>query len=361
MQNAGRTLTLLLSTIVSCAPDFDDPEYTTPHTRIRTSPSLALCAGDLAEIEAYIESVEKSLGVEMVEPVNVLLWDDISPPESVPCPNDFRACYIQADHTVYAGFSTLHHELVHAIVSEVGRPRPYFSEGIATGLDVHIVIFPGVDPRTQLGLGTQEVSYSSGAHFTRWLLDAFGTGKWRQLYSKGGSARDFRRVYGMSFDHAVDEYLSTAPWIYAPLFLWQVPQLLSEGGGWRDTVEFNCEHDDTLGRNNSLAVVRRLVVPEEGYYDIWTTADSLLLTRSLSMTIDSMEGVIESMGSDLPVTTDESPLGGIIVVHPETLTLVQLDPGTYEVALIDADRDTAQAEVIVTSHFGPIEVPARSL
>ncbi len=323
--------------------------------------SEPLCAGDLAEIEAYVTTVERTLATEMQEPVDVQLWHDADPPDVSPCPKGLEACYVKSEHALYAGFASLHHELVHAVASGLGNPNAYLTEGIAVGLDLRIVLFPGVNPRTQLGLDEGHISPTSGAHFTRWLLDVFGASKWRQLYSKGGRTRDFLGVYGISFDDIVDEYLSTSPWVYAPLFVWQTPELLPGLTGWRESVEFDCKNEDTLGRSNALAVVRRLQIHEAGYYDIWTTADSLLLTRSINKPIKSIEEAIESTGSDLPVSTDETPLGGIIVVQPETLTVVQLDPDLYEVALVDAGRDSVQAEVMIIPHLGPVEVRPRSL
>ncbi|HFE44062.1 MAG TPA: hypothetical protein ENJ18_01025, partial [Nannocystis exedens] len=221
---------------LSCAPQgFDGPTYDTPHLHIETSFDEPLCTGDLTEFEDFVDHVEESLGIEMDAPVRVFLRRDSIIEDYQGCGNPevgLTGCYRHSIHTVYTDFSSIHHELTHAITASLGRTSPFLREGIAMSMDTGIVLFniSGLEPASSLGLSTDRLRYADAAHFTRWLLETRGATKWREIYARGiagrgGQESDFEHVYGITFAELQAEYLEDAPWIYEPSYRFEVPDL----------------------------------------------------------------------------------------------------------------------------------------
>lgn len=341
--------------LVGCAPDLDGPVYETPHMRIVTDFDEPLCAGNLEDLEGFIGSVEETLGVEMAAPVDVYLWNRYRLP-GCRIGDSALGCYYPLRHTAYANFNSVYHELAHAAVADLGRPRSFWVEGIAEAMEPELIRFLGMDPGVDVKESSRVTDKATSAgHFTRWLLDTYGATLWRQLYASGGSERDFERIYGMSFSEARDEYLETSMWIYAPLYRRALPDLPAAEVGWRDEVDFDCSSRDAFGYPESISVRRVLDLEESGYYDIWTSADGVTLRRRTKKSIASKEEAEEAGESDVPASTASIPWGKPELVLGGTWGVLQLDAGEYEVAVVDLDRDLERATVIVVPHLGPLE------
>ena len=343
--------------LVGCRPDFDGPVYNTANMRIVTEFEEPLCAGNLEDLEGFIGSVEERLGVEMAAPVDVYLWDQFRlSDECRRADRSVSGCYHPLAHTIYATSDSIYHELVHAIVADLGWPRNFWLEGIAYAMDPHLLRFPGTDPNVDINARARGLGRAGSlGHFTRWLLETYGEGPWRELYMSGGSDRDFQRIYGMSFSEARDEYLETAMWYYAPFYRRTLPELPTAEVGWRDEVDFDCSNGDAFGYPEGISIRRVLDLEESGYYDIWTSADGVTLRRRTKTSIASKEEAEEAGESDVPVTTTILPLGKPGIVFGKTWGLLQLDADEYEVAVVDLDRDLERATVIVMPHLGPLE------
>ena len=344
--------------LVGCAPD--GPVYETPNMRIVTDFDEPLCAGNLEDLEGFINGVEQTLGVEMAAPVDVYLWSRRDRRYLPGCPDDAAGCYHPITHTIYATSDTVYHELVHATVASLGGSREFWVEGIAEAMDPQLIRFLGTDPGVEVKYHRRDHAFDA-AHFTRWLLDTYGVTLWRQLYASRGSERDFARIYGMSFSEARDEYLETSMWIYAKLYRRALPELPAAEVGWRDEVDFDCSSNDAFGYPESISVLRVLDLEESGYYDIWTSADGVTLRRRMKNSIGSKEEAEEAGESDVPASTASIPLGMAVLVPGGTLGVLQLDADEYEVAVVDLDRDLERATVIVVPHLGPLEQVPKEL
>ena len=272
MGRPGATYLLLACTLFGCGRGFDGPRYETSHSTIVTSFEEPLCAGDLANIERHIEHVEQLLGTSLEKDIEIFLWSGLDVPKT-PCPYGRNACFVRATNRVYSDFGSLEHELTHAIVEELGTPKPFFDEGVAVATEPRFLRFPEIVPSSQIDLPRDEVSYQPGGFFVRWLLETHGVEKWRSLHSGRGNRAAFQNIYGVSFDAMAEEYLLSAPWVYAPLLNNPVPSLTESEGGWREIVTLDCAQEDTFGRMDRRSTLRHLEISESGLFDFWTTAD----------------------------------------------------------------------------------------
>lgn len=351
---------LVLLLAAACGPDLNGATHVTSRMRIHTSFEAGLCTGDLVDLERYVGSVEMLLGVEMDAPVEVYLWDSFLIPEG--CGAERTGCYRRGAHAVYATFDSIYHELAHAVTASLGRPDDFFLEGIAAALDGKISRFPAIDPAVQLHeRSDHRDTYAVEAHFTNWLLDSFGATKWRELYIRGGSERDFLKTIGISFDEARSQYLATSAWIYPPLYLRDIPPLPTNGDGWSDTVEFDCSQEDAFGQPDGISIARALSVLESGYYDFWTSADVLVIRRRAREKIETREGAESATLGDVPIWSPSTPQGGVAFVQGGTLSALHLDVGEYDLSVFDGGWDLDSADVIVVPHRGPIEDVHRGL
>jgi len=340
--------------LVSCGldGDFPGPTYETEHLRILTSFEDPLCRGDLLELEGFIDSVQTTLGIEMSEPVDVYLRDEFSDTRKLEC-GGRGACYRASMHSVFTTPSVIHHELTHAITASAGFPSAFLIEGIAMAMDKNVVLFGGVELTSQLSLTTKKVSYIAAGHFTRWLLDTYGAAKWRELYSHGsGKTRHFERVYGKKFASLQEEYFESAPWIYPPLYHYEVPWMEENTLGWRENFVFDCSSSDTFGRIGIIVVLRTLEISTPGMYDVWTSADGVSLSRDIDRPIDTIEEAERAAYGDAPISSSLTPIGGIAYVPGGTLRTLELDAGIYTVYVGDIDRDAEQALVTILPHRG---------
>ena len=341
--------------IAGCDPDMPPPDYETPNMRIYTNFEAPLCAGDLEDLEGFIESVEQTLGVSMHSTVDVYLWNEVYVPEGQGCRKAQPGCYRAKEHSVYTTFISVHHELVHAVVGDFGRPNDFFTEGIASAMEPRSTRFLGADPSVLLGLESEDTgSYARQAHFSRWLLETHGAAKWRELYQTTGSQRAFEKVYGVSFAEAVDEYFITSLWSYPQEYRRALPALPEAEVGWRDDVDFDCSTSAAFGGPESTSMLRVLDLQESGLYDIWTSADFVSVRRRTKHSISTKEEAEAAGDSDVPGSTSISPFGSSVVIPGGTVGVLQLDADEYEVALIDLDRDLDEATVVLVPHLGPI-------
>lgn len=354
MQHFGLVTFVLACTLPGCTGDFDGPTYSTEHTRIFTTFNDPLCAGDLAGIDRHIAQVEEHLGTQLHDTLDVFLWNFSEPLPDVPCPYGRDACYVRSSKRIYTNFGALEHELNHGVIAELGNPKPFLDEGVATAMESRMLRFSTENPSAQINLGRGDVSYQAGAFFTRWLLDTHGVAKWRDLYSGRGSRAAFERIYGVSFDDAVEDYLATAPWVYAPISDAGAPTLASSDDGWRERVQINCQSDDTFGRPGRRITIRRFVVQEDGHFDFWTTADGLSLRQVPRDDLTTASDTEAALSGDVPLWDELSPSGTTRWVEGGKMETKKLVSGEYQISVVDIDSDDDDAVVTILPHRGPL-------
>lgn len=340
--------------IVTCGCALDGPRYSTEHLEIQTAFVEPLCGGDLQRMELFVENVQEMLGLTLADRIDVFLWDDFS--DLPNCPRGATGCYKRGRHSVYTEFSSLNHELIHAMTAELGRPDHFFNEGIASALSGNALIFKAVEPTASLGKSALDVDRGAAAHFTRWLLDTFGTSRWRMLQASRGREDDFAKIYGVTLADAQAEYFQTAPWVYPPLFQWEAPPLLPASLGWRGEVIFDCASEDTLGQPLGIGVGRTLRVTEAGDYDFWTSADLVTVVRQFDNGVLSMAEAEAGADWDFPVPNQLRPFGRGVAVPGGAIVTLSLEEDQYQLIITDIDRDAERAGVVVFPHLGPVDV-----
>src|SRR5690606_29318211 len=135
-------------------------------------------------------------------------------------------CY--SDGTAHVAELSLHHELVHAVVTPPwGRTDTLFTEGIANGFDRQggtsatgtnsIYKLPSNEkPSDIAGSGKH-----GGARFSPWLVDRSGSASFRELFERlsPSSTKEevfavVEDVYGLPFEELEAEYFANAPTAY---------------------------------------------------------------------------------------------------------------------------------------------------
>src|SRR5690606_37131686 len=94
-----------------------------------------------------------------------------------------------------------------------------------------------------------------GAHFSRWLIDRFGTAKFREMFDrlnkKSTKAEVFaavEEVYGLPFEELEAEYYATAPMAYPLPGLCEGHQNIPwNGDRWELDVSADCDEPHMIG------------------------------------------------------------------------------------------------------------------
>ena len=195
----GFTSVVLLSCTPDEEPTHDDPaggpdfevRYHTQHVDIAPGFSQPICRGSLDDVDRYVEAVADLLHIDVQSRITLYWYNEDAAGALADdaevcswCPV-CGGCYTGVVHT---DLESLHHELVHAVVTPAwGWSDTLFGEGVATGVD-----------RIRSGVGSVLTVYSamsnerptevvgsgqhSNGHFSRWLIDRYGAEKFSKLF-----------------------------------------------------------------------------------------------------------------------------------------------------------------------------------
>lgn len=332
---------------VGCSPNWDT-QYSTDHLEIETQFSDPLCEGDLQRWEALVVDIEDNLGVSLEPGLGISLWDELDWPYGRWCPKWATGCYSRPAHRIYATFSSIEHELVHAVAQSLGLNEPFFDEGVAEALQSAPTRFSASVPSSNLGLKGSELNRTTAAHFVRWLFETYGTEPLRELLASKGDLDAFADAYGQSFAEVEARYFEEAPWSYPPKFFHEVPGVPMVGDRrWQEQVAVDCAGPDAYGRIDGIAIIRTLNIDTRGYYGLWTSADGLWVSRRQRTIVASEADALEQLDGDVSPDLGLSLKGGEVHV-------LELAPAEYEVWIADFGRDLDEAEIAAWWHQGPI-------
>jgi hypothetical protein len=252
-------------------------QYRTKYIDIAPGFTQPVCRGTLDELDRHVERVAEQLDITVEDRIQVF-WYNKSAAGAIEgedaelntwCAplNHAGGCY---KGVVHAHFSTLVHELNHAIAAPAwGWSSFFFSEGVAftfdrSSVDNMIHHTPSSRPRSEV----MEAKQPDGGHFTRWLIDRHGPAKLRELFeaSNLSSSTDemfaaVEQMYGVPFAELDAEYVATAPTIYPMLGLCEnLVEVPWTGDRWELRLDADCDAPYMFGPTNSGSMLLTVVV-----------------------------------------------------------------------------------------------------
>jgi hypothetical protein len=273
-----RALLLLMSVLTgvvlpSCMQDHGSPDdapahgpdipvrYHTEYLDIAPGFTQPICRGSLDDIDRYVKTVADLLRIDVHDRITLFWYNEDAAGALVDdaevcswCPV-CRSCYTGVIHT---NFRSLHHELVHAIVTPAwGWGDTLFAEGVAMGLDrigTLLTVYNVMSderPTEIVGSGQH-----GGSHFSRWLIDRYGVEKFSELFglplnsasSKAEVLAAVEEVYGLTLEELEAEYFATAPIVYPlPGFCDDLVDVPWNGDRWELQVTTDCNEPHVHG------------------------------------------------------------------------------------------------------------------
>lgn len=344
------TIPVLAATLVAgCSEGWRPPalEYETQRAVIGVEPDRwkPLCRGDLRIIDETVAAIESRLGVERDEVIEIYLMDS----EDMPCADGTQGCYSTAHDQVFATWSTLPHELVHAITKDVEFPSKFWQEGVAEAANGTPSWKGTLRAITEGDLEADSLmTYRTAAHFNRFLAETYGWESYRRVALGQTSLPD---ELGAPTSEILDAYEASAPFGYPAIDPCPFPTLpeIAEGT-WSESLTLDCDADDatqfewvTHSRSDGgVAVVRSLelaagtyAVELEGGVEVVAlacAADELTEDNDPPTNGDLFNQFDHALGTSLPA-------GG---EHVLTLT-----DGTYRFAVTSGTQDVVSARLTV--------------
>jgi hypothetical protein len=250
-----------LVTMVACSEPLPEIRYETGQARIGTDFPQALCSNDFVWVDDHITFLEDSLDAPSDELVEIYVYVG-GPPQ---CRG--IGCYT-AEGYVAGDWSSLDHELVHAIVDRFADPPLFVNEGIAEALSGRGTQ-RSMRSTVAENLGVQDsgkLSYYTAGHFMRWLIEDRGDLEDMRVFLEGGDAL---QVYGASLDELGVEYEEDAPFSFPP---WDpcnfTPLTRVADGHWYEEVDLTCEHPDATRFGEGWVTLLRSVELDGGTYEL---------------------------------------------------------------------------------------------
>ncbi|MDC0718384.1 hypothetical protein [Nannocystis bainbridge] len=278
---------------MACLPNYEQSQG--ERVLYEHSEGLYPCAGTAHYVDRVVPFLEKQLAFRAPERLRFswIAASDSWMPLGVP-----TLARAVGDHA-WATDPIHIHELTHVITG--GMPAMFFSEGIATAVDLldddvgpryvwsdSALAEPAWDPRTTMtATNPSDVNYETAAVFVTFLIVRYGPERFHEFYrSLGGPVtmpwlqRQFRRAYGLELADEIATFRERIPPCEAdahplnvhecsgPSIDWSSEKL------WEHEVSMACDAPGVVGGIGpdwvwpSFYAVT-LEVPERGYYTLW--------------------------------------------------------------------------------------------
>lgn len=251
----------MVSLSVACSNEvLPEIRYETAEARIGTDFDPSLCSHDLAWVDEHIDFLERALDAPSEERVEIYLYKG-KPPQ---CRG--LGCYT-AEGYVAGDWSSLDHELVHAIVDRFADPPLFVSEGLAEALSGRGTQRGSATVAESLGMKDPgRLSYYTAGHFMRWLIEEHGgLGEARAFLA----SNDALGVYGASLEALGREYEVNAPFSFPPWNPCDHTALAVVGEEhWHERIDLTCEHPDATRFGDGWVSLLRRVELSGGTYEL---------------------------------------------------------------------------------------------
>jgi len=253
---ASRFTFVLVSVLLVAACLDDSPTYELDGLVVRTKDFEEICAESLPYFERRLESLERATGLPR-DPKGVFFHWYLNGPPRKWCPPASN-CTIK--RSFYSEFYSFSHELAHAQLYRLGRPRRWLVEGMAVMLDDdHAAPANGVQsPSDMMRMDDPfKLDYSEAGAFVTYLRDRYGMARLLAYYqASAGAGVDrsialFADTFGDSFADVEAEYLALAIFPTAGSPPCDAPEVAWTGATWRHDFVLACDEPGSLGPRQS--------------------------------------------------------------------------------------------------------------
>lgn len=213
-----------------------------------------ICAGTFAFLERRLGMLERVTGLPRDPRGLVFHWiygrDEIGEY----CVQPASGCTPGRDF--YAPLLSYSHELVHAHLDRLGRPRAWLTEGMAVMLDDEFggSPDPSITPSDLLrSEDAHYLNYSAAGSFTGYLRDRYGMARLLEFYEASagadidGSLATFGEVFGDDFSAVEQDYLATFPRLAVGAPDCDVPEVGWGGSTWSHDFDLVCYDAESIG------------------------------------------------------------------------------------------------------------------
>jgi hypothetical protein len=367
---------LAASLLLGCQPEFelDLPpiRYRTEHLRVGTESPDLLCQGSLALLDEHVALLEERFGFELGQPIDLYLY--VGQPPCGEASTD--GCYYVAQKVIVSHYWAARHEIDHAVEYRWGMPADFFSEGFAEAFSGYRSSFQNrYDDRAALPshyLGVDSPTGSVdvlGAHFMRWLYEAFGAEPLRELMrrSHATGAEDaraaFRTAYGMEIENAEQRYYVEAPDYYSG---WsrcfsELELVAWDADRWQPVVELDCAQEHTRGQKQmqrtlgfDLAAAGRYVFEVEAPATAFIgTCQTEVVPLGVKPPRTPMQVEREPISSEQSAE-DGSPDAGLYQLESGLPHLLDLVPGRYRVTVTVPGTQSTTVRLSLEPQLGAV-------
>lgn len=294
----GRPAALIITLAFGCAAPV---EFTAEgeHVVLTAEEGLVLCAGSMRHMDEFVALLADEFGIKPPTGDARIHYHWMTNAEvDQRCGQYAAGCALGSE--VYARYAPLNHELVHAVASSLGRPRPLFAEGLAVayeGLGIGPIEFFGSstnrDLRALAVLSSEELvsigGYLLAGSFTSFLINRHGIDSYLSVYAAIGLNADinnidraFSEAFAETFEESVTAFEASTEGtvlvhskIDAKLMECSAPEI--EWDGKRLTVEriLGCDQDDAVGpRDNKVVAYHTITIADGGKYELRMAGDA---------------------------------------------------------------------------------------
>lgn len=213
-----------------------------------------ICAGTFAFMERRLGMLERETGLPHDPKGLIFHWIYRRDEIGGHCVEPASGCAPGRDF--YGPLVSYSHELVHAHLHRLGRPRVWLVEGMAVMLadEFYDAPDPAMTPSELLrDEDAHYLDYSSAGAFTAYLRDRYGMASLLDYYEAtagadiDSSVAIFGEVFGDDFSAVEADYLATFPRVAVGMLDCDVPEIGRTGDTWSHTFALVCDEATAIG------------------------------------------------------------------------------------------------------------------
>jgi len=249
----ARVILAPLVLVVACTDD--SPRYELDGLTVRTEDFDEACAGSFGYFERRLAWLERETGLPR-EPVTFYWYLKGAPRKT--CSAGTGNC--AAGRSIYGEWVAFSHELVHAHLSRLGRPRTWLIEGMAVMLEDEWagVVDGDQTPSVMMQIeDALDLDYWNAGGFTTYLRDRYGMTQLLEYYrasadtSADASVRVFGDVFGDDFADVEAEYLALDMFPRSGSPICDALEVAWTGETWEHDFILACDEPGSLGPQQS--------------------------------------------------------------------------------------------------------------
>jgi hypothetical protein len=246
-------------TLLACACERDDAaRYELDGLTVIQDFDEPICVGSFPYFERRLRWLEQETGLPRDPQGLSYRWLFDRAAVEAACNLSLGGC--TKGRAIFGDLIVFSHELVHAHLSRLGRPRPWLVEGMATMLEDELndapqpLFTPSVMVEIDDG---RDVDYDAAGAFTDYLRERYGMALLLDYYEASAgtdaaaSIEVFADVFGDPFADAEAEYLAGGLPATSGSLECDGPDVSWDGATWEHTFRLSCDEPGSIGPQRS--------------------------------------------------------------------------------------------------------------